>query len=160
MVFGEIDFEVNTADYIEWAELTKSRFVRMVETMINVARIIELQTIPLVPLDTSALEQSYTYQYVRGSDAIVMAIGFDAVDEKSGFHYAHYQHHYNLHHPKRGVQGYLVKGINRSENRWLELIESDYMSLFLGGNVMGGGIGKNNSMANWEYRTVYRGFEW
>ena len=160
MVFGEILFEVDTSQYEVWVEHTKARFVGMVQTMINVARIIELETAPLVPLDTSALEQSYDYQIVSNSMFILMGVGYDAVDEDSGFEYAHYQHHYDFNHPKRGTSRYLVKGIRHSESEWMELIATDYMSLFLGGSVATGSIGKNNNVANWSYKTVYRSFEW
>ena len=59
MKFG---LEADTTPFIEWLNSVRSNFPRMVETMKNVARIIELESIPYVPLDTGALEQSYEYQ--------------------------------------------------------------------------------------------------
>ena len=81
-------------------------------------------------------------------------MGFDAVDEKSGFHYAQYQHDEILteQHPLRGEQFYLTKGIMLSEDEVLELIETDYLSLFEGGNVS---RGKTNIDAGLHPRFVF-----
>lgn len=145
-------FEVDTTQYIEWVDEVKARFHNMVKTMVNVARIIELQTIPYVPLDTSALEQSYDFQYVSSSNFILLGVGYDAVDEASGFHYAEYQHEKeDLIHPKRGTDHYLVKGIMKSEDEWMQLIEKDYMSLFTGGGIVTGSIGSDNRTWNLTY---------
>ena len=160
MVFGEILFEVDTSKYEAWVEETKARFPKMLETMKNVARIIELGTIPFVPLDTSALEQSYDYQVVGNSNFILLGMGYDAVDEDSGFHYAEYQHSHELHHPKRGTSEYLLKGIIDSKGEWMELIETDYLSLFTGSAIKSGSFGQNNGMSKHEYKMVYRSYEW
>lgn len=135
----------DTTPIIEWFHGIKLSFPRMVETMKNVARIIELESVPLVPLDTGALEQSYEYQIVDSSNFILLGVGYDAVDEDSGFHYAEYQHNTEeLNHPKRGQAYYLVDGIRNSQGEWMTLIEKDYLSLFNGGNVSKGSYGKNN----------------
>lgn len=135
-----ISFTVNTENYISWADKTISSFNRMVETMKNVAELIQLETIPLVPLDTSALEQSYVYVTKRASPFIFLSLGFDIEDEKSGFHYAQYQHDVirTEQHPRRGEQFYLTKGIIHSEEEAFHLIEQDYMSLFASGTVRKG----------------------
>ena len=135
MVFGEILFEVNTFEYEEWVEQTKSRFASMVKTMHNVARLIELFTVPYVPLDTSALEQSFDYVVSSGTNFVMVRMGYDAVDENSGFHYAEYQHNHLLNHPKRGQAYYLYHGIQASKSMAYSIIETDYMSLF--GRVRG-----------------------
>lgn len=112
--------------------------------MKNVAEMIMLETIPLVPLDTGELEQSYQYKVVERSPFILLGVGFDAVDPKSGFHYAYYQHEPQsppLRHPKRGEELYLTKGIRNAEGEFFQLIEKDYLSLFDGGNV---GKGRTN----------------
>ena len=74
-----IAFEVNSESFIEYLRTVEKGFYRMVETMKNVARIIELETVPYVPLDTSALEQSFEYQIKPSNDFIVMSVGYDAV---------------------------------------------------------------------------------
>ena len=147
MVFGEILFEVNTLGYEEWVEQTKSRFASMIRTMHNVARLIELFTVPYVPLDTSALEQSFDYVVSSGSNFVMVRMGYDAVDENSGFHYAEYQHENVLHHPKRGRDHYLIDGIRDSKGEWMELISTDYLSLFFGGGGSSGSYGNNMSMS-------------
>ena len=132
-----ITFEVNSEPFIEYLRTVEKGFYRMVETMKNVALIIELETVPYVPLDTSALEQSFEYQIKPSSNFIVMNVGYDAVDPKSGFHYALYQHENELNHPRRGVHKYLTLGIMDSRMEYFELIEKDYLSLFGSGFRVG-----------------------
>lgn len=141
-----IEFKADDSKFQEWVIEVRSNFHSMVQTMKNVAEIIRLETIPYVPLDTSALEQSYEYMYVDNSPFILLSVGFDAVDEKSGFHYAQYQHDNFLNHPRRGVPYYLTVGIHDAKFEAFELIEQDYLSLFFGGKVASGSVGLNNSM--------------
>ena len=143
---SETGIRVNTQPFIDWVNEVKSRYPQMVRTMQSVARIIELQTIPYVPLDTTALEQSYDYVVKEASPFILLEVGFDAVDEKSGFHYAYYQHENRLNHPRRGIDHYLTVGIMDARFEFFELIEKDYLSLFHGG-VISNSIGKNDSMS-------------
>lgn len=133
-------FEVDAEGFFTWINDVSSKFPRMVRTMKNVAELIQLETIPLVPLETSALEQSFFYVTVNRSPFILLGVGFDAVDERSGFHYAKYQHDdiYTHQHPLRGEQFYLTKGIEYSQDEFFELIEKDYLSLLSGGNVSWG----------------------
>jgi len=137
---------VNTAPFIEWANDVKSRYHQMIKTMQSVAEVIRLETIPYVPLDTSALEQSYEYVVKEASPFILLTVGFDAEDEKSGFHYAYYQHENVLHHPKRGIDHYLTVGMMDAQFEAYELIEKDYLSLFHGG-VISNGTGLNNGVS-------------
>lgn len=162
MVFGEVSFDVDIEPFVEWSNDVRSRFTEMVETMVSIAHMIELRTLPLVPLDTSNLEQSYTYQIVYNSHFIEMKVGYDAVDEKSKFHYAEYQHNEitTWQHPKRGTQFYLKKGIYRSKNFILKTIKTDYMSLFTRGKMTSSGSGINDSASGWEYESSYVVFEW
>ena len=128
MISGRVD----DSKFQEWVEEVRSNFHSMVETMKKVARVIELATVPYVPLDTSALEQSFDYQVVDSSPFILLGVGYDAVDEKTGFHYAQYQHDNFLNHPKRGIPYYLTTGIHDAKFEFFELIETDYLSLFHG----------------------------
>ena len=141
-----IELKADTDEMIDYLRTVGSRFYTMVNTMKSVATIIELETIPYVPLDTSALEQSFEYKIVESGNFIIMDVGFDAVDEKSGFHYALYQHEHKLNHPKRGTDHYLTLGIMDSRQEYFELIEKDYLSLFNGG-VMSSTTGHNTSMS-------------
>ncbi len=139
MISGRVD----DSKFQEWVEEVRSNFHSMVETMKKVARVIELATVSYVPLDTSALEQSFDYHVVDSSPFILLGVGYDAVDEKTGFHYAQYQHDNFLNHPKRGVPFYLTVGIHDAKFEFFELIESDYLSLFHG-KIGGMSIGDDN----------------
>ena len=139
MISGRVD----DSKFQEWVEEVRSNFHSMVETMKKVARVIELATVPYVPLDTSALEQSFDYQVVDSSPFILLGVGYDAVDEKTGFHYAQYQHDNFLNHPKRGIPYYLTTGIHDAKFEFFELIETDYLSLFHG-KIGGMSIGDDN----------------
>ena len=141
-----IEFRADDSKFQEWVIEVRSNFHSMVQTMRNVAEIIRIETIPYVPLDTSALEQSYEYTYVDNSPFILLGVGFDAEDEKSGFHYAQYQHDNFFNHPKRGVPFYLTVGIHDAKFEAFELIRQDYLSLFFGGKVASGSVGLNSSM--------------
>lgn len=139
MISGRVD----DSKFQEWVSEVRTNFHSMVETMKKVARIIELATVDYVPLDTSALEQSFDYQVVDASPFILLGVGYDAVDEDSGFHYAQYQHDNFLNHPKRGIPFYLTVGIHDAKFEFFELIESDYLSLFHG-KISSMSIGDNN----------------
>ena len=139
MISGRVD----DSKFQEWVEEVRSNFHSMVETMKKVARVIELATVSYVPLDTSALEQSFDYQVVDASPFILLSVGYDAVDEKTGFHYAQYQHDNFLNHPRRGIPYYLTTGIHDAKFEFFELIESDYLSLFHG-RINSMSIGDNN----------------
>lgn len=140
---SEIFAEVHTEQFEEYLSDVWNRYKLMIQTMRNVAEIIRLATIPYVPLDTGALEQSYEYQVVENSPFILLGVGFDAEDPESGFHYAEYQHNTILNHPKRGIPYYLTVGIHDAKFEFFELIETDFLSLFSGG-VSSGSIGNNN----------------
>lgn len=120
----------------------QGRYFRMLRTMIDVANLIRANTNHRVPLDTGRLEESFKWRVIEyNREMIEVEIGYDAVDPKSGFHYAEYQHelptssHYksaNRRGEMRGEQFYLVKGIQASESMAYEIIESDFLSLFGG----------------------------
>ena len=139
-----IEVNVDDSKFREWVSETRNRYKLMIQTMNNVAEIIRLATIPYVPLDTSDLEQSYDYQTLDNYPYTYLMVGFDAVDEKSGFHYAQYQHDNFFNHPRRGIPYYLTVGIHDAKFEFFELIETDYLSLFLGKNMISGSIGDNN----------------
>lgn len=125
--------EIHDEEFREWVSSAKSRFMDMVQTMIDVAHVVELHTAPLVPLETGRLEHSFKFVVTeRTPDFIEVEIGYDASDPESGFVYAEYQHEEDLHHPLRGEQFYLKNGIELSRNESFELIEVDYLSLFGG----------------------------
>ena len=138
-----VTFEVNSDKFKEELQESKNKFSSMVNTMKSIALLIEQNTIEYVPLDTSALEQSYeASKPIVVGNSIYMSVGYDAVDK--GFHYAEYQHNVitTSQHPKRGVQFYLRRGITDSKGEIFQMIERDYLSLFTGGTVTSSTMGE------------------
>ena len=127
-------FTVDDSEFQEWVNITRNNYRVMLQTMINVAELIESNTQWRVPLDTQNLEKSFKYVVTEDtSDFIELEIGYDAVDPKSGFMYAEYQHETTgLNHPRRGEAFYLFKGIKSSLGDAFDLIERDYLSMFRG----------------------------
>ena len=138
-----ITIEVNAEEFIDKMETVRSRFPQMVNTMKKVALIIEQNTLPYVPLDTSDLEQSFEFQYLENGYNIFLMVGYDAEDEDNGFHYAEYQHDIikTEQHPRRGEQFYLQKGITDSKMEMFEMINTDYLSLLMGNSIGGATTG-------------------
>jgi hypothetical protein len=136
-----ITVDVNAEEFIEKMNEVRSRFPQMVNTMIKVALLIEQNTLPYVPLDTSDLEQSFEFQYLENGYNIFLMVGYDAEDEDNGFHYAQIQHEKNFNHPRRGEQFYLQKGITDSSMEMFEMINADYLSLLMGNSIGGATTG-------------------
>lgn len=111
----------------------RGRFSLMLQAMIDVAEVVHANTLPLTPLDTGQLGESFHWQVLEYSrEFIEVEVKMDAVDPKSGFRYAEYQHDTEgLNHP-HGQAFYLRDGINASRSMAYELIEQDYLSLFGG----------------------------
>lgn len=136
-----ITIEVNAEEFIDKMETVRSRFPQMVNTMKKVALIIEQNTLPYVPLDTSDLEQSFEFQYLESGYNIFLMVGYDAVDENNGYHYAQIQHEKDFNHPRRGEQFYLTQGITDSKMEMFEMINTDYLSLLMGNSIGGATTG-------------------
>lgn len=111
----------------------RGRYSLMLQAMIDVAEVVKANTLPLTPLDTGQLGESFHWQVLHYSrDFIEVEVIMDAVDPKSGFHYAEYQHEtFGLNHP-HGQMWYLREGINASKSMAYEIIEQDFLSLFSG----------------------------
>ena len=147
-----IKLEVNEEEFRDYLTSVERRIVGMLQTLRSVAELIRLETIPYVPLDTSALEQSYEYMVMDNSPFYLLRVGFDAEDERTGYHYAYYQHEtMNLRHPRRGIPKYLTVGMMDARFEVFKLIEKDYLSLFTGA-TMSSGIG-DNTHAHFVYYT-------
>ena len=129
-----ISFTVDATEFEEWVNVTQGNFLMMVNTLINVAEMIELNTRPRVPVETERLRRSFKYVVTeKSSDFIELELGYDASDPKNGFVYAEYQHETTgLHHPRGGEPFYLTKGIRSSLGDAFDMIEKDYLSLFRG----------------------------
>lgn len=128
-----ISFTVDSSKFQEWVEITLNNFPLMVQTMIDVATLIESNTQWRVPLETGRLEQSFKYVVTeKTSDFVEVELGYDATDPRDNYMYAEYQHEHRLRHPIRGEAFYLFKGIKSSIGEAFEMIEKDYLSLFGG----------------------------
>ncbi|MBP5421659.1 MAG: hypothetical protein J6Y78_04355 [Paludibacteraceae bacterium] len=159
----EIDFKYETKAFEEWLFNLHHRFQQMVQTLIDVHNLIraEMNKGRFIPLDFGYLENSYHYNLVRQDESFIeLHSVFDPVDPESGFHYAEYQHelegrykdkHYmgspsyfqrarhghpvdpHHRHGYRGDMHFLLKGVQASESMMWTMIETDYLSLFMGG---------------------------
>ena len=111
----------------------RGRFFHMLQAMIDVAELVKANTLPLTPLETGRLGESFQWQVMKYSrDFIEVEVKMDAVDPYNGYHYAQYQHDtFGLHHP-HGQMWYLRAGIHASKSMAYEIIEQDYLSLFGG----------------------------
>ena len=129
-----VEVTIDDSEFREWALITKSNFPVMVNTMQNLAELIDLNTRPLTPVETERLRRSYKYVITeQSSDFIEVEVGYDANDPKTGWMYAEYQHETTgLHHPRGGGAFYLTRGIKKSIADGFELIEKDYLTLFRG----------------------------
>lgn len=127
-----INFRLDDHEFREWSEYALSRFHMMVQTMEDVASLIQANTYMKVPLDTGRLEESYHWTVVEEtSDFVKVEVIFDAEDPETGFHYAQIQHEkVTFNHPKRGQAFYLFSGIQASRSMAYSIIETDYLSLF------------------------------
>lgn len=127
-----INFRLDDHEFREWSEYALSRFHMMVQTMEDVASLIQANTNQRVPLDTGRLEESYHWTILENtSDFIKVEVIFDAEDPDNGFHYAQIQHEdVTFTHPKRGQAFYLFDGIQASKNMAYSMIKTDYLSLF------------------------------
>lgn len=111
----------------------RGRYSLMLQAMIDVAKVVQANTLPLTPLETGRLGESFEWHTIEYSrDLIEVEVKMDAEDPKSHFHYAEYQHNtFGLNHP-HGQMWYLRAGIYASKSMAYEIIEQDYLSLFSG----------------------------
>lgn len=154
-----LELVVNDEGFEEWLYSLHNHFLDMVQTMVDVFEVIKatINREGFVPLDTGRLERSFHYEMYENTQFIEMYTIYSAVDPKSGYDYAFYQHELerggsysaysradsfwhtsraNHHrHGTRGTDHYLFKGIDRamSEGLMWTIIEQDYMELFNGG---------------------------
>lgn len=108
--------------------------------MKDVHYLIQANTNQRVPLKTGRLEESYRYTIIDNENFIELHSIYSAIDPNDGYDYAYYQYEgvnwktgEPLHHPIRGEQYYLLKGVQASESMMWTIIEQDYLALFNGG---------------------------
>ena len=113
----------------------RGRYSVMLQAMIDVAKVVRAETLPRTPFKTGRLGESFKWQTLKyNRDFIEVEVSMSAVDPKSGFNYAWYQHEEDLNHPspRAGQRWYLAEGIKASKSMAYEIIETDYLSLFRG----------------------------
>jgi hypothetical protein len=128
-----VELKVDVDDFRTYLYTVRGRFSIMLQAMIDVAEVIHANTLPLTPLDTGQLGESFSWQTLKYSrEFIEVEVKMDAIDPNNGFHYAEYQHETEgLYHP-HGQMWYLRDGIHASRSMAYEIIEQDYLSMFGG----------------------------
>ena len=141
-----IYIEVHDEEFQSWANSLMVRIQTMMQTLLNIAQIIELNTQKFVPYDYDKpwggqhLETSF--QAVPTGNPregfIEVEIGYSSIDPRDGYDYARYVHEgYDyrtgrpLHFQKATAQArYLWTGVTLSRKEGFEEIKTDYLSLF------------------------------
>jgi hypothetical protein len=134
--------EIHTEEFEQALTEVEMRVHTMVNTLQEVARLVESNTEPLVPVDTTRLLTSFVAVPVGKATKglIEVEIGYSAHDPRDYYDYAEYTHtgiDYRTGdeiqwHKSTAQREYLIKGIVKSENEAFKLIEGDYLSLFRG----------------------------
>ena len=142
--------EVHTAEFEEMLTEVQLRVHTMSNTLMEVARLVESNTEPLVPYDFDKRVGEHlvdTFVAVPTGKAtkgwVEVEIGYSVHDPRDGYDYAEYTHtgiDYRTGgeirwHKATAQREYLVKGIVKSESEAMKLIENDYLSMF-------GGLGR------------------
>ena len=136
-----IGIEVHTEELEQYLSEMEIRIRTMTDTLQTVAHIVESNAEPYVPVDTGRLMGSFVSVPISENKGWVeVEIGYSVHDPRDYYDYAEYTHtgiddrtgdEINWHKPS-AQREYLIKGIVRSENEAMRLIEGDYLSLFKG----------------------------
>lgn len=155
---------VKDEEFIGWLHRTGNAFVDMIQTMKDVAKVVEENTVPITPFETGKLGRSFKrFVLTDNAKTKLIMIRMSALNPNTGYDYAWIQHENpNYTHSKRlgsesarhkrwGAHGYsyipifytnhqgrmfyLKEGIETSEEDALILIEEDYLSLFTRGSI-------------------------
>lgn len=145
-----IDFfvEVHDEEFQNWLNSIELRIQTMRQTLLDIAKMIELNTQKFVPYDYNKhwegehLEKSFKAVPTGNPQEgfIEVEIGYSSIDPRSWFDYAEYVHTgidwrtgKPLNFQKATAQRhYLWKGMELSEADGFREIETDYLSLFKG----------------------------
>lgn len=152
---------VRDEEFLRWLETTKNNFLAMSETMKQVAEnIMKIVQNEYVPLETGRLSRSYKWTVLADNSRMhLLQIQMSALNPNTGYDYAWIQHdniyynhtqtdvgfyHYHQYTDTpswsdgtgivihKGTSFYLKKGIEDETEEAFELIEKDYLSLFMG----------------------------
>lgn len=117
--------EVDISEFMKWADNTKLVIETMKSTLLEVSRLIENNTNPLVPYKTGLLESSYKEAIHTAYPVVEMEIGYSVSGE---WDYALIQHEEYPVKRLRGQWFYLKTGIERSRSEAMVMIEKDFLS--------------------------------
>ena len=138
--------EVHDEEFQLWMDSLQVRIQTMVQTLLDIAQIVELNTQKLVPYDYNKpwggqhLETSFVAVPTgnpRGG-FIEVEIGYSSLDPRDGYDYAEYVHtgyDYRTGKPLRFQKAtaqarFLWTGVTLSRKEGFQEIETDYLSLF------------------------------
>lgn len=140
--------EIHTEEFEQALTEVEMRVHTMVNTLQEVARLVESTAEPLVPYDFDKPRSSPhlldSFVAVPTGEAsrgwIEVEIGYSALDPRDYYDYAEYTHKgidYRtgspIHWQKPTAESqYLLKGLNRSFDDAMRLIKGDYLSMFGG----------------------------
>lgn len=159
----EIKASSNADEFIQYLNKVEHGFIEMIETMRNVAKVVQENTLPLTPFEHGKLGRSFkTYVLADNSRMKIIQVRMSALNERTGYDYAWIQHeNTSYHHPSlesekkhpafgdimrmnilshiggtnNPTDHYLFEGIRQSKDGAFQLIEEDYLSLFSGGHI-------------------------
>lgn len=120
--------KVDVTEFEKWADNSRVAVLeRMKSTLLEVSRLIENNTNPLVPYKTGLLEKSYFEAVHSTGEFVELEIGYSALD--GSWDYAYTQHDWYPDKSRPGRQMYYLRdGIRKSEDDAATLIETDYLS--------------------------------
>ena len=159
MKFG---VDVKDEEFIQWLHRTENAFVKMIDTMKDVAEVVRENTLPLTPFEYGFLGGSFKpFVLTDNAREKLIMVQMSALNQRTGYNYAWIQHEntmyehpspYSKHYERysdiavgnimAGIGGtnnprdhYLMKGVIQSEEGAFQLIEEDYISLFTRGHI-------------------------
>lgn len=136
-----VSIEVHDEEFQRWVSTIEMQISTMVQTLINIAHIVELGTDKYVPVDTHRLAESFFVMPFDSSSMngmIEVEFGYSPIDPRDGFNYGEYTHTgidwrtgnlINWHKPSASAR-YLELGLIETESEIFREIEGDYLSLF------------------------------
>ena len=160
-----ITIEVEDEKFQSWLKRTKDGFRSMSETLKDVAQVVNENTLPITPFETGKLGRSFKWSVLENNSKFqIVQLRMSALNPRTGYDYAWIQHeadygHYEISsydgkayksnpHRKyindsdgwsiiahKGQRYYLRDGVLHSQEDAFEMIEEDYLSLFIRGHI-------------------------
>lgn len=122
--------EVDISEFLKWADNTKLVIETMKSTLLEVSRLIENNTNPLVPYKTGLLEHSYKESIHTAYPIVELEVGYSVTYNSQGkvWDYALIQHEEYPVKRMRGRWHYLKDGMEISRGEAMVMIEKDFLS--------------------------------